>query len=180
MVVVLRPYELVRITVQANRLVAQRLFGACAIRITLEWGVMMPTSPGPLLNSLPAIYHTSEDLRQLLAVFEAVLFGVDGQRGRHETAVLGEILPLVHSIATIASLFDAYKTPKELVPWLAQWVALTHLSGLSEPRQRDLLARIVPLYAQRGTKNISGKLLEFFKPENTRVTIDDQELRVLL
>ena len=127
---------------------------------------MMPSPPGPLLNSLPAIYHTSEDLRQLLAVFEAVLFGVDGQEPS-----------IVHSIATIASLFDAYKTPKELVPWLAQWVALTHLSGLSEPRQRDLLARIVPLYAQRGTKTYLESLLEFFKPEHTRVEIDDRELQ---
>jgi phage tail-like protein len=138
---------------------------------------MMPSPPGPLLNSLPAIYHTSEDLRQLLAVFEAVLFGVDGQEPIQERQSISELRPIVHSIATIAALFDAYKTPKELVPWLAQWVALTHLSGLSEPRQRDLLARIVPLYAQRGTKTYLESLLEFFKPENTRVEIDDRELQ---
>lgn len=131
---------------------------------------MMPSSAGPLLNYLPAIYHTSEDLRKLLAVFEAVLFGVEGQEPS------SELLPIVHRIATIASLFDAHQTPKEFVPWLAQWVALTHLSGLTEQRQRDLIARIVPLYAQRGTKTYLERLLKFFKPENARVEIQDQDL----
>jgi phage tail-like protein len=123
----------------------------------------MPSPPGPLLKYLPAIYHTSEDLCKLLAVFEAVLFGTDGKG-------------LVSSIATIASRFDAYETPKEFIPWLAQWVALSYLSGLTEQRQRDLLAEIVPLYAQRGTQIYLERLLEFFKPENTRVVIEDREL----
>jgi phage tail-like protein len=125
---------------------------------------MMPGPHGPLLNHLPAIYHTSEDLCKLLAVFESVLFGADGKG-------------LTHSIATIASLFDAYKTRTEFVPWLAQWVALTQLSGLCEQRQRELLATIVPLYAQRGTKVYLARLLEFFKPENTTVEIEDRELQ---
>jgi phage tail-like protein len=142
----------------------------------------MPSSPGPLLNHLPAIYHTSAELCTLLAVFEAVLYGGDGQgleperRQPSRRQSLSEILPIVDSIATIASLFDAYETPKELVPWLAQWVALSHLSGLSEQRQRELLAKIVPLYAQRGTKQYLERLLEFFKPENATVAIEDQEL----
>jgi phage tail-like protein len=123
----------------------------------------MSSPPGPLLNYLPAIYHTSEDLCKLLAVFEAVLFGTDGKG-------------LVNSIATIASRFDAYETPKEFIPWLAQWVALSHLSGLTEQRQRELLAEIVPLYTQRGTKTYLERLLNFFKPENAMASIEDQEL----
>jgi phage tail-like protein len=85
-------------------------------------------------------------------------------------------LPIVENIATIAALFDPYETPKELLPWLAQWVALSHLSGLTETRQRQLLAAIVPLYAQRGTKRYLQRLLDFFKPEHATVSIDDQEL----
>ena len=133
---------------------------------------MMSSPSGPLLNYLPAIYHTSEDLCKLLAVFEAVLFGVDGEEPGQERRQQS----IVDSIATIPSLFDAYKTPKEFVPWLAQWVALTHLSGLTEQRQRDLLAEIVPLYAQRGTRKYLERLLEFFKPENATVVIEDREL----
>jgi phage tail-like protein len=142
----------------------------------------MPTSPGPLLNYLPAIYHPSEELGRLLAVFEAVLFGPDenGLRQERRRRSLSEILPLVDRIATIASLFDAYETPRELLPWLAQWVALSHLSGLTEERQRQLLAEIVPLYAQRGTKKYLEQLLEFFKPENTTISIEDQELHGLV
>jgi phage tail-like protein len=138
---------------------------------------MMPSPPGPLLNHLPAIYHTSEELCQLLAVFEAVLFGVDGKEPGQERQSISELLPIVNNIATIAALFDTYRTPKEFVPWLAQWVALTHLSGLTEQRQRDLLARIVPLYAQRGTKTYLERLLEFFKPDNVSVEIEDRELQ---
>src|SRR5215471_9270045 len=83
-------------------------------RKSLEWGAMMSSPSGPLLNYLPAIYHTSEALGQLLAVFEAVLFGVDrkewGTARRRQS--LSELLPIVDSIAAIASLFDVYETPK--------------------------------------------------------------------
>ncbi len=140
---------------------------------------MMPSAPGPLLNHLPAIYHTSEDLRTILSVFEAVLFGM-GEKGRTEERrrrSINENLPLEDAIANIASLFDAFETPKEFVPWLAQWVALTHLDGLAEERRRQLLTEIVPLYATRGTKKYLERLLEFFKPENATVSIQDQELQ---
>ncbi len=140
---------------------------------------MMPSAPGPLLNHLPAIYHTSEDLRTVLSVFEAVLLGL-GEKGRTEERrqrSINESLPLEDAIANIASLFDAFETPKEFVPWLAQWVALTHLDGLTEERRRQLLAEIVPLYAKRGTKKYLERLLEFFKPESATVSIQDQELQ---
>jgi len=139
---------------------------------------MMPNSPGPLLNHLPAIYHTSEDLRTVLSVFEAVLFGM-GEKGRTEERrqrSINENLPLEDAIANIASLFDALETPKEFVPWLAQWVALAHLDGLTEERQRQLLAEIVPLYAKRGTKKYLEELLKFFTPENAAVVSRDQDL----
>jgi phage tail-like protein len=138
----------------------------------------MATSAGSLLNYLPAIYHASEDLRTLLAVFEAVLFGAEGDLPRQESQRQAnrKDLPIVENIATIAALFDPYKTPQEFLPWLAQWVALSHLSGLTEMRQRQLLATIVPLYAQRGTKRYLERLLDFFKPEHATVSIDDQEL----
>jgi phage tail-like protein len=138
----------------------------------------MPTAPGPLLSHLPAIYHSSEALRELLSVFEAILFGPDGSdlRQEHGRRTLSEVLPLAERIATIASLFDAYETPRELLPWLTQWVALSHLSGLTEERQRQLLAEIVPLYAVRGTQKYLEKLLSFFKPDTTVVVIEDEEL----
>jgi phage tail-like protein len=139
---------------------------------------MISNSNGKLLNYLPAIYHDWEDLRQLLAVFEKILYGEDGQDQREiePRQSLDKLIPVVDSIATISSLFDADETPPDFLPWLSQWVALTHLEGLSEKRQRKLIAEIVPLYAFRGTKIYLEKMLEFFIPENTTISIEDQQL----
>jgi phage tail-like protein len=139
----------------------------------------MPRAPGLFLSHLPAIYQTSEDLRELLAVFEAVMFGTgagdhnEGPRQRFRN----EGMPLAEAVANIASLFDVSETPREFVQWLAQWVALTDLSGLAEERQRRLLSKIVPLYAKRGTKNYVEELLKFFMPDDATVLIDDQNLQ---
>jgi len=142
----------------------------------------MPSVPGPFLSHLPAIYHTSEDLRELLAVFEAVMFGT--VEGDHSEGPFRRFrddgIPLAEAIANIASLFDASETPKEFVQWLARWVALTDLSGLAEDRQRRLLRKIVPLYAKRGTKTYVKELLEFYTPDDATVLIDDQNLRGLV
>jgi phage tail-like protein len=124
----------------------------------------MTTNPsGPLLSHLPGIYHSSEDLRELLSVFEEVLFGPDKRA-------------LEPQIARIHSYFDAFETPDEFLPWLSEWVAVSHKVGLSPKRQRKLVARIVPLYAKRGTKVYLTKLLEFFSPEGAAITIEDHEL----
>jgi len=142
----------------------------------------MPSAPGLFLSHLPAIYQTSEDLRELLAVLEAVMFGTgegdhsEGPRQRFRDAGI----PLAEAIANIASLFDASETPKKFVQWLAQWVALTDLSGLAEDRQRRLLSKIVPLYAKRGTKTYVKELLKFYMPDDATVLIDDQNLRGLV
>jgi phage tail-like protein len=53
---------------------------------------------------------------------------------------------------------DECRAPKEFLDWLAGWVALTFLPGWGEEEKRRLLARIVPLYARRGT--LAG-LLDF-------------------
>ena len=138
----------------------------------------MPNPNGQLLGYLPAIYHDSEDLGEILAVFEAVLFGSDGQgtiQGGGRMS-LTETSPVVDRIAIISSLFDAYDTPEEFLPWLAQWVALSKFDGLEERRQRQLLAGIVPLYATRGTKGYLERLLEFFIPDNASAKIEDQDI----
>ena len=124
---------------------------------------MTTNPPGPLLSHLPGIYHSSEDLREFLSVLEEVLFGPGGRA-------------LEPQIAGIHTYFDAAETPDEFLPWLAEWVALTHRIGVSPKRQRDLVAMIVPLYAKRGTKTYLAKLLEFFSPDGTAIEIEDHEL----
>lgn len=134
---------------------------------------------GQLLDLLPAIYHESDDLASLLAVFESVLFGTEayGPAERKPRLSVKETWPIVESIAAIPSLFDANETPREFVPWLARWVALADLEGLSEKGQRQLLANIVPLYAQRGTGDYLKKIIAYFIPRGATVEVYDKEMR---
>jgi hypothetical protein len=136
---------------------------------------------GRLLAHLPRVYHDSPDLRDLVSVFEGVLFGP------HERAL--DVL-----IAQIATMFDVVRAPRELpgwesderpgwvserrdafVPWLAHWVALSGPLPISVERQRQLVGRIVPLYAWRGTRRYVTELLEFYLPENARIRVEDGE-----
>ena len=137
---------------------------------------MNTNSNGKLLGYLPAIYHDSEDLRHLLAIFEKILYDAvqPEQPPKNPRRSLEEPIPIVDSIAAIAGLFDAYETPSDFLPWFTQWVALTYLEGLSAERQRKLVAEIVPLYALRGTKKYLAKLLEYFIPDQTMISIEDQ------
>lgn len=132
-----------------------------------------------LLDALPAIYQTSNDLYEILAIFESVLFGsVEQVPEKEEKPVsLTDSASIEKRISDISSFFDAYHTPVEFLPWLAQWVALLNLEGLNENQQRRLLGEIVPLYAQRGTKGYLKKLIEFFVHENETVDIDDEMIR---
>ncbi|MDH3446051.1 MAG: phage tail protein [Deltaproteobacteria bacterium] len=115
-----------------------------------------------LLDHLPGIYHPSGDLRELLLALESVLFEPDADA-------------LEVQITGIATLFDAEETRDDFLPWLAQWVALSHRIGLSLERQRRLVGNIVPLYAWRGTKRYLIELLKFYLPRDAEVRVDDQE-----
>jgi phage tail-like protein len=128
---------------------------------------MTGNPPGPLLSHLPGIYHSSEDLRELLAGIETVLFGPDSRA-------------LEQQIARIATYFDAAETPEEFLSWLGQWVALSHMDGLSLAQQRQLLLEIVPLYAKRGTKAYLARLLELFSPDGAEIIIEDHALPGLI
>jgi hypothetical protein len=177
---------------------------------------MTTNPPGPLLSHLPGIYHSSQDLRELLATLEAIFFGprtpelsendmraveealqakgykpgkIDGiaddetrsairafqkdnkllvtgvvdQKTADHLGVTIKDRALERQLARIHTYFDVFLTPDEFLPWLSEWVALTHKVGLAPKRQRDLVAMIVPLYAKRGTKGYLTKLLEFFR-----------------
>jgi len=138
-----------------------------------------------LLRHLPVVYHDSEDLRTLLTAFEEVLLGT--QNSDYEG--------LEQIIANIPNLFDPdpevvltksilARTPGNFLPWLAEWVALGQLQELPRTEEEDeevekqcrkLIARIVPLYAIRGTKNYLKEILDMFFPE-IQVEITDEAL----
>ncbi len=138
----------------------------------------MTDSENRLRSLLPAIYHESPDLKILLEIIEAVLFAPHGEETGPASESLdpGKKMPLALRMACLPALFDAFETPSDFLPWLAEWVALSHLEGLEEDLQRQLLAQIVPLYALRGTKHYVEALLGIFKPQNTEVRVQDQDL----
>jgi phage tail-like protein len=135
-----------------------------------------------LLTMLPAIYHESHDLASLLAIFESILYGIETnlpEEGIPQSSTI-ETLPIVDRISAIPSLFDAYETPREFIPWLAQWVALKDMEDLSENSKRQLMADIVPLYPQRGTAAYLKKILTYFIPEITKVEVEDQHMGIFI
>ncbi|MCP4341416.1 MAG: hypothetical protein GY799_21675 [Desulfobulbaceae bacterium] len=131
-----------------------------------------------LLNMLPAIYHESDDLASLLAVFELILYGRESDHPEEKKRRISvtETWPIVESIAAIPSFFEAYETPREFIPWLAQWVALRDTEDLSENNRRQLIAHIVPLYAKRGTSGYLKEILTCYFPEITKVEVEDQNM----
>ncbi len=135
-----------------------------------------------LLAMLPAIYQESQDLASLLKIFEIILYGEEKdppEEGKLRSSIM-ETLPIVESISAIPSLFDAFETPREFLPWLAQWVALDDIEDLDEDAKRQLIAHIVPLYAQRGTSAFLKKILTSFIPEVTSIEVEDHNLGLFI
>ena len=93
---------------------------------------------------LPAIYRDDPLLARYLWAFEQVLTSLERQIGE------------------LASLFDPAETRDTFLPWLSSWVAFTLRADLTSSQQRAFLARIVPLYRRRGTKQNLQELLAIF------------------
>lgn len=127
-----------------------------------------------LLQYLPEIYRGKDNdfLNGVLAAFEKILLGRDDGLPFPSAMDDGTPLPqagvhfpdkgLEESIADVAGCIDPYATPKEFLQWLAGWVALTLRADLTELEQRDFIARILPLYAIRGTPRYLTELLKNF------------------
>jgi phage tail-like protein len=108
-----------------------------------------------LLDSLPAVFQDDRSgaapnfLGRFLLGFEHILLGVGDatQPGLEET-----ISRLYRYFEPSAVLAEGERAPKDFLPWLAGWIALTLRDDWDEQRQRDLIAKAVPLYRMRGTK----------------------------
>lgn len=117
--------------------------------------------PSALLQYSPAIYQEQPLLGQFLSAFEKILLGrKDGVKAGPEEAE--EIQGLEETIAGMATLFDPLQTPKDFLPWLSGWTALSLRADLDEARQRDFIANIIQLYRRRGTKENLQDFLTIF------------------
>ena len=118
--------------------------------------------PGSLLDYLPEIYREQEHpfLSRYLSAFEKMLIG------RHDGVEIKDgtdgasARSFEETISGIATLFDPRVTPKDFLPWLASWAALSLRADLDEGQQRNFIAKIIQLYRRRGTK---GNLIELLK-----------------
>jgi phage tail-like protein len=107
---------------------------------------------------LPAIFREDPFLARYLWGFEQMLVGLEEQ------------------IGNLSSLFDPAETRDDFLPWLSSWVALTLRADLPASQQRAFLARVVPLYRRRGTKqNLQDLLTIFTRGVPTITESDDTE-----
>jgi phage tail-like protein len=108
-----------------------------------------------LLSLLPAIYRENEFLGRYLWAFEQVL------------------LELEQRIDTLDTLFDPLALPDRdlaFLPWLASWTAFTLRANLPIEQQREFIAKLIPLYRRRGTKENLEKLLAIFVQVTPTIT----------
>lgn len=114
-----------------------------------------------LLEMLPGIYRQYGQLGEILSAFEAVLLRPDPKS-------------LEQQIDDIHTLFNPKETPPRFLSWLGQWVALAHHEGIPEARHRRLIARMIPLYRIRGTREYVEELIGLYT--GAKVTVEEEDL----
>lgn len=105
-----------------------------------------------LVDQLPAVLAEDPFLRRFLGIFEEIL-----------TSVGTRIDGFEHFI-------DLSVTPIEFVRWMGRWVGLQVEPTLPDDRQRELVRRVGPLFAWRGTALGMVGLLEAVTGHRATVT----------
>lgn len=124
-----------------------------------------------LLAALPAIFQDqAKALRPYLAAFQALLIG----RGDCADPGLEEIIGGIHDLDEIymaglhrygeagPTLPAGRRAPDEFLDWLAGWVALQPVEPQPPGKMRELIAKAISLYRQRGTVAGMIDLLECY------------------
>lgn len=129
-----------------------------------------------LIDHLPGIYRDSDALRELLSVFDELLFS--GQPGA-QAAVPGIERELLGLPALFAPLgMDdgeaSARTPTQFLPWLASWLAFTPHRVLEPEQLRRVVAGIVPMYGRRGTRAYLEQLLALCFDDVAQVRVGER------
>lgn len=130
----------------------------------------MKTEPGDrMLQALPALYAAADarrhELRQLLAVFEALFFDAAGA---------GELVGVEARVDALPSLFVPAEAPAAFVQWMAAWLGFTPHAHFDEACLRRIVPGLVNLYSRRGTRGYLVDLLHLCFDEVETVDIDDR------
>ena len=129
------------------------------------------STPSSYLDYLPAALQEDPFLGQFLLAFEAILSGVEGVStppGFEKT------LAEIHTkFSATPTPFSATQAPKEFLPWLAGWVALSLRDDWDEQVKRDFIQQIVPLYQKRGTKEALTQMLKIYLQKQGSRTVTE-------
>jgi phage tail-like protein len=148
-----------------------------------------PPSRSSYVDLLPPLFQENEDaaefLGRFLLAFEHVLSGVgnvdepglnevlDGATGRTTGRVLAGVEryfdPGLRREGAV--LAPEQRAPAEFLEWLAAWVGMALRGDMGEAQRRELIARAVPLYRKRGTREGLEELLSI--QSSLRATITD-------
>ncbi len=96
------------------------------------------------MRYLPEIYAADDFTNRFLMLFESFW------------------KPISQQIDQVSCYFDPALTTPEMLPWLASWFGLEWDATLAEDRKRDLLAKIFPIYAHKGTRQALALFLRMF------------------
>lgn len=120
-------------------------------------------APSRYLFDLPAIYQDPDGfLGRYLKIFETIWE------------------PLEQRQDQIALYFDARTAPRQLLPWLADWLRLPLDPELPEQRQRALVHEAYWLMRWRGTHFGLSRLLELATGRNPAISVDPATPYVLV
>lgn len=100
------------------------------------------------IDHLPTIYRNDsackEFLQAFLSLFESLFDDVE------------------EKIVDLSVLFDPAATPKDILPWLAGWLAVELNEDWDEAKQRRTIAQAFELYGRRGTAEGLREMLRVF------------------
>ena len=137
------------------------------------------------LDHLPAMFREGGDagpgfLGRYLLAFEQVLTGVGdparpGLEEKLDGIAAAGLAGVERHFEPGPGLPEGQRAPTEFLEWLAGWVAIAFRADVDELRRRELIARAVPLYRLRGTKQGLAALLGIYT--RMGVSIDERTTR---
>ena len=137
------------------------------------------------LEYLPALFAEDAFVGHFLLAFEQILSGLN-QSQNEEKNLYPDQKGLEEYIDRVPNYFnpgnppgedpinDTDIAPKEFLPWLSNWVALSLREDWTENTKRRFISQIVPLYRQRGTKAGLKELLRLYTQEEVEIYEFDQ------
>jgi len=128
------------------------------------------TTPSHYGTMLPELFHEGAT-REAPSSADRLIKIIETLFGDFEET-LGKAHGFEKRLDAISDYFDPLKTDPDFLPWMASWVSLVLRADWTVEQQRDVLAKIIPLYRKRGTREGLEEYLAIYAGEG--VTIRDE------